>query len=113
FLESRHTDNPVYWDDKLNDWTQKGAIYIATLDRLFGVLKQRLRYGKWASAEGAVYEASWDRATHIIPRFFADTDLHKDQVPKDWPRYWAVDFGYKNPFTWAAWAQDPDGRMYR
>src|ERR1017187_3733201 len=30
FLESRHTDNPVYWDDKLNDWTQKGAIYIAT-----------------------------------------------------------------------------------
>ena len=24
-----------------------------------------------------------------------------------------MDFGYTNPFVWAAWAQDPDGRLYR
>jgi phage terminase large subunit len=41
------------------------------------------------------------------------TDLTHDQVPKDWPRYWAIDFGYKNPFVWQAWAEDPDGRLFR
>ncbi len=111
-LESRHEDNPVYWDAEEGEWTQKGKIYIATLDRLFGVLKKRLRFGQWAAAEGAVYEESWDRATHIIPRIMAETDLRHDQVPKDWPRYWSVDFGYKNPFTWAAYAEDPDGRLF-
>jgi phage terminase large subunit len=111
-LDSRHEDNPVYWDLEKGEWTQKGRIYIATLDRLFGVLKKRLRYGLWAAAEGAVYEESFDVATHVIPRFLANTDLRHDQVPKDWPRYWTVDFGYKNPFYWAAWAKDPDGRLF-
>ena len=110
-VESRHEDNPVYWDLDKREWTQKGKIYIATLDRLFGVLKKRLRFGIWAAAEGAVYEESWDRAVHIIPRFYTQTDLRYDQVPKDWPRYWCVDFGYTNPFTWAAFAEDPDGRL--
>lgn len=112
FIESRHEDNPVYWDGVKREWTVKGRIYIATLDRLFGVRKKRLRFGQWAAAEGAVYEESWDRATHIIPRIMAETDLRHDQVPRDWPRYWCVDFGYKNPFYWAAWAADPDGRLF-
>lgn len=111
FIESRHEDNPVYWDADASEWTVKGKLYIATLDRLFGVLKKRLRYGQWAAAEGAVYEESWDRARHVIPRFFAETDLRYDQVPKEWPRYWCVDFGYTNPFTWGAFAEDPDGRL--
>jgi Phage terminase large subunit len=117
-LESRHEDNPVYWDRAKNDWTEKGRTYVlGTLDSLFGALKQRLRYGKWAAAEGAVYEESWDRAHHVIPRFFktpegAQTPLTEDQVPKDWPRIWSIDFGYKNPFVWGAWAKDPDGRLY-
>lgn len=112
-LESRHEDNPVYWDDKVQDWTDKGRSYVlGTLESLTGVRKRRLRYGQWAAAEGAVYEDSWDRAHHVIDRFVLD-DLTHDQVPKDWPRYWAIDFGYKNPFVWQAWAEDPDGRMFR
>ena len=98
-LESRHEDNPVYWDKEKQEWTDKGRDYVfGTLDALPGALKQRLRYGKWASAEGAVYQDSWDRAHHVIPRFFKDVPLTEDQVPKDWPRIWSIDFGYKNPF---------------
>jgi phage terminase large subunit len=50
-----------------------------------------------------VYEGCWDRAVHVIPRF---------EIPKDWPRYWSIDFGFTNPFAWAAYAEDPDGRLY-
>lgn len=112
-LESRHEDNPVYWNKTTKEWTEKGRLYVlGTLDSLTGVRKKRLRFGQWAAAEGAVYEESWDRAHHVIDRF-TNAALDKDQVPADWPRYWVVDFGYKNPFVWQAWAEDPDGRLYR
>jgi hypothetical protein len=63
----------------------------------------RYRYGIWAAAEGTVYEDSWDRARNVIERF---------PVPREWPRYLCVDFGYTNPFVCAWWAMDPDGRLY-
>lgn len=91
-LESRHEDNPSVTPE-----------YLAVLDALTGVRYLRLRKGLWAAAEGIVYDG-WDRATHVIDPF---------PIPADWPRYWAVDFGYTNPFVWQAWAEDPDGRLYR
>ena len=103
-LESRHENNPELWDAELGEWTPRGVAYIAKLNSLTGVRYRRLRLGQWAAAEGAVYEESWDRAVHVIDR---------RPIPAAWPRYWAVDFGYTNPFVWAAWAQDPDGRLYR
>ena len=33
-------------------------------------------------------------------------------VPRDWTRYWSIDFGFTNPFVWQAWAEDGDGRLY-
>jgi phage terminase large subunit len=54
-------------------------------------------------AEGVVYEG-WDSSLHVIDR---------REIPAEWPRYWTVDFGYKNPFVWQAWATDNDGRLYR
>ena len=110
-LETRHEDNPELYDNVLNQWTERGRQYLAILDGYTGVLYKRLRLGLWVAAEGMIYEKEWDRAVHVIPRFVKDP-LDKDQVPKDWPRYWAVDFGYTNPFTWAAYAEDPDGRLY-
>ena len=103
-LESRHQDNPALWDVQAGRWTREGAAYLAKLDSLTGVRYRRLRLGQWAAAEGAVYEESWDRAIHVINR---------RPIPPEWPRYWAIDFGYTNPFVWAAWAEDPDGRLYR
>src|SRR5205814_10089070 len=100
-LPSRHEDNPELWDG--TGWTVRGVQYIAALDALTGHRKERLRFGRWAAAEGLVYP-EWDTAVHVIPRF---------PIPDAWPRYWAVDFGYTNPFAWSAWAEDPDGRLYR
>lgn len=102
-LESRHEDNPVLFDHKSGLWTAFGLNYIAKLDRLTGARRERLRFGRWAAAEGLVYE-DWDRAVHLIDRF---------EIPLEWRRWWVVDFGYSNPFVWQAWAEDGDGRLYR
>lgn len=91
-LESRHEDNPTVTPE-----------YLAKLDALTGVRYLRLRLGVWAAAEGVVYEG-WDPAVHRIDAF---------PIPADWPRFWTVDFGFTHAFVWQAWAQDPDGRLYR
>lgn len=103
-FESRHTDNPVLWDLKANQWTANGYAYISKLDALTGVRKKRLRDGIWAAAEGMVYEDVWEPAIHLVNRF---------DIPKDWPRYLSVDFGFTNPFVCSWFAEDPDGRLYR
>jgi phage terminase large subunit len=101
-LDSKHEENPVYWDARAGQWTALGASYIATLDALTGVRKERLRFGRWVAAEGTVYE--FDRAVHVIDRF---------EIPREWPRIWCCDFGFTNPLVLAAFAVDPDGRLYR
>lgn len=91
-VESRHEDNPTVTD-----------AYLSKLDALTGVRYKRLRLGLWVAAEGQVYEG-WDSAVHLIDRF---------EIPKHWPRYVSVDFGYVNPFVAQWWAVDDDGRMFR
>jgi phage terminase large subunit len=91
-LESRHEENPTITPS-----------YIAKLDALTGVRYKRLRLGLWVAAEGQVYE-QWDPAVHMVDHF---------DVPPEWTRYIAVDFGYTNPFVAQWWAMDPDGRLYR
>lgn len=101
-LHSRHEDNPVYFDDH-GEITDAGRAYIhGILDQLTGVRKLRLRDGLWVAAEGVIYEG-FDPAVHLIDRF---------DIPADWTRWWAVDFGFTNPFVLQCWAEDPDGRLY-
>lgn len=102
FLESRHEDNPAYYNPD-GTMTPAGEAYLAKLDRLTGVRYQRLRKGLWVAAEGLVYE-DWDPAVHLV-----------DALPpgsEDWVRWWSVDFGYTNPFVLQCWAEDPDGRLW-
>lgn len=100
-LNSRHEDNPVLFN-RDGTKTVRGTAYIAKLDALTGVRYHRLRRGEWVAAEGQVYE-QWDSAVHLIDRF---------EVPADWARYWAIDFGFTNPFVCQFWAEDPDGKLY-
>lgn len=100
-IESRHSDNPALYTDD-GELTPAGVDYLSKLDNLTGVRKQRLRDGLWIAAEGMIYE-DYDPAVHLIDRF---------DVPKDWPRWWAVDFGYTNPTVIQRWAADPDGRLF-
>ncbi len=96
---TRHEDNPALWTG--STWTARGMSYIAKLDRLTGLRYQRLRLGKWAAAEGMVYE--FDPAVHLLDPFV---------IPAEWQRIRSIDFGFTNPFVCQWWAIDPDGRMY-
>lgn len=107
-LYSKHEDNPVYFDEIVNEdgsvehkLTEAGEAYIeGVLAKLSGVRRMRLYEGKWAAAEGLVYE-DFNPELHIV-----------DEMPKGWEtwkRSWAIDFGYRNPFVCQFWATDPDG----
>lgn len=100
-LESRHEDNPVYFDADGNP-TPAGSSYISKLDALTGVRKHRLRHGQWVAAEGIIYE-DFDQAVHLVDPF---------EIPSTWARFWVVDFGFTNPFVLQRWAEDPDGRLF-
>ncbi len=97
--ESTHVDNPVLWDEKEGTWTPFGLKYMSKLDALTGPRFHRLRHGKWVGAEGQIYD-TWDPLKHVIRTPY--------DPPKDWPRIWSFDFGYKNPFVWQCWVLHPD-----
>ncbi len=99
---SRHKDNPALWDMAANTWTEFGRKYIEKLEAMTGVRLRRLLKGEWCAAEGVVYD-NFDDAVHMVNWF---------RPPDEWPRYWAIDFGYTDPFCAGMWAVDPDGRLY-
>jgi PBSX family phage terminase large subunit len=105
-LYSRHEDNPrLYGEDPSTGSpriTPYGKAYMARLDALSGVRKERLRYGRWAAADGIIY-GDWRPEIHLV-------DGRK--LPASWTRIWSVDFGFTHPFVWQCWAIDPDGRMW-
>lgn len=102
-IATTHKDNPAYWDEAAQDFTEAGRHYRDNvLAQMTG--HRRLWYldGKWANAEGLVYD-TFSKATHVIKPF---------DIPPEWTRYRCIDFGYTNPFVCGWWAVDPDGRAY-
>lgn len=111
-LHSHHQDNPRLYDER-GQLTEYGAAYIGRLEKLTGVRKLRLLDGKWAAAEGLIYE-EWDPSVHVLD-LEATIGLASPitkRLPNAWRRIWSVDFGFVHPFVWQQWAIDPDGRMY-
>ena len=111
-FHSTHEDNPILFTG--DEMTERGAAYLSKLDRLTGVRYQRLRLGNWVAAEGVIYEDF--TAEHLlsgIPEAWRKGEaLVHAGIPISWRRYWAVDFGFTNPFTCQWWAEDRDGRLY-
>lgn len=104
-INSRHEDNPRWFNQATGEWTPEGVAYIASLDRLTGFRKARLRFGLWVGAEGMIFE-EWDQAVHVIKR---------RDLPSDYRNFWrvrSVDFGFKDPFVCLWAAIDEDGRIY-
>ena len=89
---SRHSDNPTF-----------SAQDQAFLDALTGVRRERLRDGRWAAAEGLVYDG-YDPAVHLVD---------PAPIPAEWPRTRALDFGFTNPFVCQWWALSPDDQLVR
>lgn len=101
-LETFHRDNPFLFGADGTPEEQWAMRTGPILEALTGVRRDRLLLGKWASAEGVVYDG-FDRRIHVIPRFV---------IPKAWRRVRAIDFGFTNPFVCQWWAIDNDGRAY-
>lgn len=100
-LYSTHEDNPRMW--QRGEWTDYGRDYLARLDSLTGARYQRMRWGKWVSAEGLVYD-EWDESVHLVDALPPGSEV--------WDRWWGIDFGYSNPFVMLCFAEDPDGRLW-
>lgn len=94
-LRYRHQDNPLLWDHAKRDWTPEGRDYMATLNQLTGVERERLLFHRWVSATGlAVPEYDplrhiWDPETTPLPRF----DYFVG----------ALDWGHRSPGTFQVW----------
>lgn len=112
-IESRHEDNPRLFDvlpDGRYQVTDRGAKYMEILDGLTGVRYKRLRLGLWVSAEGVIYE-EFDPVTHVLD-WEHDEEGNRLPLPAEWPRYWAIDFGYVEPFVLKCYAKGDDGELY-
>lgn len=102
-LLSRHDDNPVYFNHDANEWTPQGKMYVqGTLKSMSGARYANLYEGRWASEEGAIYEA-WDPSVHIIER---------EDMPT--PRWYfgSFDKGLRHPGCLQIWGVNDDC-MYR
>lgn len=85
--------------------------YLKRLEQLPEKEKKALLYGDWNIFEGQVFSEWRDnpqgyltrRYTHVIKPF---------DIPKEWRRFRAFDFGYAKPFAVSWFAVDHDGRAY-
>lgn len=99
-IRTVHTDNPsLFYAD--NTLTDQGKRTMATLEKLTGIRRKRLKTGIWATAEGAVYD-NFDSAVHVKAR-------NKDEF-KTW--YLAMDEGYTNPAVILLVGEDADKRLH-
>lgn len=90
---------------------QADGDYIKRLEQLPENERKALLYGEWDIFDGQVF-AEWKnshigkktrRWSHVIEPF---------DIPKEWRRYRAFDFGYAKPFAVSWYAVDCDGRAY-
>jgi len=111
YLEERinalpDTDEVFYADLNDNRKSRGGYIDDAEIDLLISqwpieIQETRIK-GYFASFVGAVYK-TFRRSTHVIDPF---------EIPKDWLRYRAIDWGFNNPFACLWLARDKDRRWY-
>lgn len=76
--------------------------YHKIMNSLTGARHKRMVGGKWVTEEGAVY-ADFDERIHVVDSVV---------IPDLWPRYRAIDFGYKNPAVCLWFAMSPSKVLY-
>lgn len=99
-IPTTHKDNPTLFDAAGNI-TEQGRRSLSALEGLSGVRRERLLLGKWATAEGVVYDA-----------FTSET--HVREYPHERFVSWALamDEGYTNPAVILLIGVDGDGRLH-
>ena len=93
FIPARLTDNP---------FLMESGEYEAMLLSLPEVERRRLLEGDWDVADGAAF-SEFDRSVHVVEPF---------EVPYNWPRLRAADYGYSSPSCVLWGAVDWDGNIF-
>ena len=112
-IKCHHQDNPTLYDHRAGEWTPVGADYIAGLQSLTGVRRQRLYEGLWAAAEGLVFD-NWDATVHLLDDDQVAHMVRGTIINRTGTRrvVAGVDWGFTHPGSITIWAIDGDGRMY-
>jgi len=93
FIPARLTDNP---------FLMESGEYEAMLLSLPEVERRRLLEGDWDVADGAAF-SEFERRVHVVEPF---------EVPYNWPRLRAADYGYSSPSCVLWGAVDWDGTIW-
>jgi hypothetical protein len=92
---------------KLNDNTQAPdsfrQAYRNSLLMLTEKDRRKFLDGRWDVMEGQFF-TEWDPARHIVQPF---------EIPRDWPRWRAMDWGTAKPYSVGWYAMDFNGVIYR
>lgn len=67
-------------------------------------MRARYLYGDWDSVEGGFFEDDWNPIVHVIEPF---------KIPRDWPKFRVMDWGYKTQGVVGWFALDPDENLYQ
>lgn len=67
-------------------------------------IRARYLYGDWNAQEGGYFEDSYVPLLHVIKPF---------KIPRDWPKFRSMDWGYRAPGTMGWWALDNEDILYR
>ena len=97
FIHAKIEDNPTL--------VKADPGYILMLEQLKKTnpgLYRAWRHGDWDIVAGQVF-SEWRRETHTVEPF---------EIPIEWKRYIAIDWGVNKPFTVGWYSQDYDGKTY-
>lgn len=95
FIPGKIYDNPTLIENDPG--------YLARLEALPEIEKKRLLYGDWEVFEGQVFEELSMRVHGCEPF----------EIPPEWERLMAFDWGYAKPFSVGWYAVDYDKNLYR
>lgn len=62
-----------------------------------------LLFGDWYASAGSFFSEHWNPSIHTCEAF---------RIPKEWPRFRSMDWGYKSPGCIHWYAVDPDGTLF-
>lgn len=94
FLPARLDDNP-----------DKGFVaqYKLRLLSKPSHMRARYLYGDWDSVEGGFFEDDYNPGVHLVEPF---------KIPRDWPKFRSMDWGFKAPGVIGWFALDPDENLH-
>jgi hypothetical protein len=77
-------------------------IYEINLQQKKPHIRQALLRGDWYTTEGSYFAEEWNPQLHVVKPF---------DIPKDWPKWRSMDWGFKLPGCVHWWAMDEDGNI--